>query len=135
VFIFCFPVAKGFVPESCLEPLQQRVHSASPTGVPSCSSNNVPLPKAFKQDGQRKSEARKYSPTARLLEPPPPSYEDAVSSAESSPRLGRSRTSAASEHEYYSIDESETDGRATKETPESNVSKVTLINYRHMQVH
>ena len=124
------------MPKSCLEPLHQSVNSASPTSVPSRSSNDVPSrssndvpsPEEFKQSGQRKSGAWTYSSTARLQVPPPPSYEEVVSSAESSPRLGRSRPSAASEHEYHNIDECETDGHAYEEVPKSDVSKVTLIN-------
>jgi len=129
-------LTKGFVPKSCLEPLHQSVNSASPTSVPSRSSNDVPSrssndvpsPEEFKRSGQRKSGAWTYSSTARLQVPPPPSYEEVVSSAESSPRLGRSRPLAASEHEYHDIDECETDGHAYEETPKSDVSKVTLIN-------
>ena len=119
------------MPKSCLEPLHQRVRSASPTSVPSRSSNDVPSTEEFKQSGQKKSEAWTHSSTARLCVPPPPSYEEVVSSTESSPRLGSSRTSAASEHEYHSTDKCETDGHAYDETPESDVSKVTLINFAH----
>jgi hypothetical protein len=92
--------------------------------MPSHSSNDVPSvqkPEELKRSGQKKSEAWTPSSTARFLEPPP-SYEDAVSSAESSPRLGRSRTLTASEHEYHGVDERETDGLAYEETPESDVS-------------
>jgi len=128
---FFFPVAKGFVPKSCLEPLHQHVASASPTNVPSRSSSDVPSPEKLKQIGQKESKAGSRSSTVRFLEPPPPSYEEVVSSAESSPRLGRSRPSAASEHEYHNIDECNTDGHAYVETPKSDVSKVTLINLRH----
>jgi hypothetical protein len=87
----------------------------------------VPSPEEFKQSVQRKSEAWTYSSTGRLQVPPPPAYEEVVSSAESSPHSGRSRLSAASEHEYHNIDECETGGHAYEETPKSDVSKGILI--------
>jgi hypothetical protein len=115
-----------------LKPLHPSVQSASPTSVSSRSSSDVPSPEEIKRSDQRKSREGSHPSKTGLLEPPPPSYDEVVSSAESSPRLGRSRHSAAaSEHEYQSIDECETDGRANEETPESNVSKVMFINFRH----
>jgi hypothetical protein len=117
------------VSKSCLEPLRQSVQSASPTSVSSHSSNDVPSPEEIKRSDQKKSSTGTHSAKARLLEPPPPTYDEVVSSAESSPRLGRSRPSAAaSEH---STDEPETDRHAYEETPESHVSKVTFINFKH----
>ena len=119
------------MPQSCLEPLHEHVHSASPNSVPSRSPKGVPSPEELKKSGQKESKTEMHSSTARLLQPPPPSYDEVMSSAESSPRLGRSRPLAASEHEYHNIDECETDGHAYEETPDSDVSKVMLINFRH----
>ena len=110
------------MPKSCLESLHQRVQSASPTSVSSRSSSDVPSPEEFKRSGQKESKTGAHSSTGRFLEPPPPSYDEVVSSPQSSPRLGRSRTSTVSEHEYHNIDECETDGHAYEETPESDVS-------------
>jgi hypothetical protein len=93
--------------------------------VPSHSSNDVPSQEELQNSNQKKSKAGTHSPTPRLLEPPPPSYDEVVPSAESSPRLERSRPSAASDHEYHSISDCETDGHAYEEIPESDVSKVT----------
>lgn len=135
MYSFCVTVTKGFVPKSCLEPLHQSVHSASPTNVPSHSSNDVPTQGELQKSNQKKLKAETHSPTARLLEPPPPSYDEVVSSAESSPRLERARTSTALEHEYHSINECETDGHAYEEIPEADVSTVTLINFKYTRIY
>ena len=102
--------------------------------MPAHSSNHVPSPEEFKKSSQNKSKAGTHSSTGRLLEPPPPSYDEVVSSAESSPRLGRPTHSAASEHEYHSIDEYETDSQAYEEPPASDVSKITSVNFRIRRV-
>jgi len=92
----------------------------------------VPSPEELKRSGQKKeSKTGMHSSTARLMQPPPPSYDEVMSSAESSPRMGRSRPSAASEHEYHNIDECERDRHVYDETPDSDVSKVMLTFMHH----
>jgi len=119
------------VPNCCLEPLYRNASSASPTSVPFHSSNDVPSQEEFQNSNQRKSKVGTHSPTSRPMELPPPTYDEVVSSADSSPHLERSRSSAVSEHEYQSIRESATDSHVYEEIPESNVSAFlfTYFNY------
>jgi hypothetical protein len=81
------------------------------------------------------------------MEPPPPSYDEVVSSADSSPRSERSRTSAASEHDYHNTREIGKDSHIyedyhnTRETgkdshiyeeiPEPNVSAVLFAYFNY----
>lgn len=120
---------KGFVPNSCLEPLYRSVQSASLTAVPSCSSNNVPSQAESKNSDRRRSKAGGHCPTSRQLEPPPPSYDEVVSSADSSPHSGRSRTAAPSEDECYITTESGKDSHIYEEIPESNVSAILFAYF------
>lgn len=116
------------MPKSSLEPLHQEIHSANPASVPSGSTNDdVPSQDGIQYSNQRKSKVGMPSPTPRLLEPPPPSYDEVVSSADSSPHSGRSRASPSSEHEYPSCREHAEDSHIYEEIPESTVSAVLFI--------
>jgi hypothetical protein len=123
------------MPNSSLEPLYQGIHSASPTSVRSGSTNeDVPSQEGSQNSNQRKSQVGTHSPTSRLLEPPPPSYHEVVSSADSSPNSERSRASAASEHEYQSSREHEKDNHVYEEIPESTVSAILftyIVDFKH----
>jgi hypothetical protein len=121
---FFFLVTKGFVPNSSLEPLYQEVHSASPTNVPSASTKDV-----TSRDGnssQRKSQIGINSPVPTLLEPPPPSYDEVVSSAGSSPRSERSK---ASEEEYPISRNLHEDRHIYEEIPELDVSVILFARH------
>lgn len=88
----------------------------------------MPSQEGSRSSNQRKSQVGTHSAPPRLLEPPPPSYDEVVSSADSSPRSERSRASAASEHEYQSTREHEKDTHIYEEIPESAVSAI-LFTY------
>lgn len=124
------------MPNSSLEPLYQGIHSAGPTNVPSGSTNDdVPSQGGSQNSKQRKSQVGTHSPTPRLLEPPPPSYDEVVSSADSSPQSERSRASAASEHEYQSTREHEEDSHVYEEIPESAVSAILFTYIKISNIH
>jgi hypothetical protein len=132
--LISFLVTKGFVPNSSLEPLYQEIHSASPNIVPSGSTNDdVPSQDGTQNSSQRKSQVGTQSPTPGLLEPPPPSYDEVMSSADASPRSERSRASATSEQEYQSSREYEEDSHIYEEIPESAVSAVLFTYIRYFK--
>jgi hypothetical protein len=127
--LISFLVTKGFVPNSSLEPLCQEIRSASPNIVPSGSTNDV-----RSQDGtQKKSQVGTQSPTPGQLEPPPPSYDEVMSSADASPRSERSRASSTSEQEYQSSREYEEDSHIYEELPEPAVSAVLFTYIRYLK--
>lgn len=121
------------MPNSSLEPLYQSASSASPTGVSCRTSEDVPSQAVLRNSNRTKSKVGTPSPTSKQTEPPPPSYDEvvSVSSADSSPHSERSRTSAASDYEYYSTIESGMDSHVYEEIPASHVSAFlfTYFNY------
>jgi hypothetical protein len=119
------------VPSSSLEPLYRSVRCASPTRAPPCTSDDVPSHAELQNSNRRKSKVGTQSPTSRPAEPPPPSYDEVVSSADSSPHSERSRTSAASEHEYHNTRDSGGDSHVYEEIPEPNVSAILFAYFNY----